>query len=287
MKISCLIISLKIPLTYGLIFGAWGLPQLGVSGAALGTLVSRAVGCIVGFYLLTSGRSRVQMRWSWRLSLNRDIIGRMMRIGGAGGNSGIFPQWCAYPVLSGGELDFAAHDCGRRADDWSADADDRHYAGAGFWRSGNRTGWSAIGRKANTAGGNAFGASTIRLCMVFIVVCAIIICAFAREIVDLFTDSVAVIDMGYVMLWFFTIAQVFSALSIVSAGILAGGGETRPPLYYTILAQWVVMLPLSCILAFLFGMDTLGIWIAWLIGGIIQGVLVLDVLSKGVDGKGR
>ncbi len=117
--------------------------------------------------------------------------------------------------------------------------------------------------------------------MVFIVVCAIIICAFAREIVDLFTDSVAVIDMGYIMLWFFTIAQVFSALSIVSAGVLAGGGETRPPLYYTILAQWVVMLPLSYILAFLFEMDTLGIWIAWLIGGIIQGVLVWASYLKG------
>ena len=115
----------------------------------------------------------------------------------------------------------------------------------------------------------------------FIGFCAIIICIFAREIVDLFTDSVAVVDMGYIMLWFFTIAQVFSGLSIVAGGVLAGGGETKPPLYYTIVAQWLVMLPLSYILAFLFGMDTLGIWIAWLLGGIIQGVLVWARYLKG------
>ena len=41
------------------------------------------------------------------------------------------------------------------------------------------------------------------------------------------------------------------------------------------------MLPLSYILSFLFGMDTLGIWIAWLIGGIIQGVLVWMSYLKG------
>ena len=157
LKISCLIIILKLPLTYGLIFGAWGLPQMGVCGAAVGTLASRAVGCVVGFWLLTSGRSRVQMRWTWRLSFNRDIIGRMMRIGVPSGDSGIFSQWCSHPVLSGGELDLAAHDCGRRADDWATDADDRHYASTGFWRSSDRAGWAAIGRKADTASRTFWG----------------------------------------------------------------------------------------------------------------------------------
>ncbi len=156
LKISCLIIVLKLPLTYGLIFGVWGLPQMGVCGAAVGTLASRAVGCLVGFWLLTSGRSRVQMRWTWRLSINRDIMGRMMRIGVPAGIQGFFRNG-AHPVLSGGELDFAAHYCGRRADDWVADADDRHYAGSGFWRSGNRTGWPATGRKANTASRTLWG----------------------------------------------------------------------------------------------------------------------------------
>ncbi len=280
LKISCLIIVLKLPLTYGLIFGAWGLPQMGVCGAAVGTLASRAVGCIVGFWLLTSGRSRVQMRWTWRLSFNRDIIGRMMRIGVPAGIQGFFrngarilfyrvASWTSQPTTAVAALTIGLQM--RMIGIMPALA----FGVAATALVGQRLGAKQIPQAER------FGASTIRLCMVFIVVCAIIICTFAREIVDLFTDSVAVIDMGYVMLWFFTIAQVFSALSIVSAGVLAGGGETRPPLYYTILAQWVVMLPLSYVLAFLFGMDTLGIWIAWLIGGIIQGVLVWASYLKG------
>ena len=280
LKISCLIISLKIPLTYGLIFGAWGLPQLGVSGAALGTLASRAVGCIVGFWLLTSGRSRVHMRWTWRLSINRDIIGQMMRIGVPAGIQGFFRNgarilfyrvagWTSQPTTAVAALTIGLQM--RMIGIMPALA----FAVAATALVGQRLGAKQILQAER------FGASTIRLCMMFIGFCAIIICIFAREIVDLFTDSVAVIDMGYIMLWFFTIAQVFSGLSIVAGGVLAGGGETKPPLYYTIVAQWLVMLPLSYILAFLFGMDTLGIWIAWLIGGIIQGVLVWARYLKG------
>ena len=127
-----------------------------------------------------------------------------------------------------------------------------------------------------------FAANTIRLGMAFVTVCAIVICIFAREIVDLFTDATAVIDMGYVMLLYITAAQVFSALSIVVGGVLAGGGETRPLLYYTIVAQWLLMLPLSYVMAFTLNMDATGIWIAWFIAGVAQGLLAWTRYRKGV-----
>ena len=280
LKISCLIICLKIPLTYGLIFGAWGLPQLGVTGAAFGSIVSRAVGCIVGISLLTSGRSRVHMRWNWRLPINRDIIGRMMRIGVPAGIQGFFRNgarvliyrvvgWTSRPTAATAALTIGLQMrmigiMPALAFSVSATALVGQRLGAGQIREAER-----------------FAANTIRLGMTFITVSAIVICVFAREIVDLFTDSAAVIEMGYIVLLYFTVAQVFSALSIVAGGVLAGGGETRPLLYYTIVAQWLLMLPLSYVLAFLLDMDVMGIWIAWFIGGVAQGILAWARYRKG------
>ena len=280
LKISCLIICLKIPLTYGLIFGAWGLPQLGVTGAALGSIVSRAVGCIVGISILTSGRSRVHMRWNWRLPINRDIIGRMMRIGVPSGVQGFFRNgariliyrvvgWTSRPTAATAALTIGLQM--RMIGIMPALA----FSVAGTALVGQRLGARQI-REAER-----FASNTIRLGMTFITVCAVLICVFAREIVDLFTNSSAVIEMGYIMLLYFTVAQVFSALSIVAGGVLAGGGETRPLLYYTIVAQWLVMLPLSYVLAFLLNLDVMGIWIAWFIGGAAQGVLAWARYRKG------
>ena len=281
LKISCLIICLKIPLSYGLIFGAWGLPQLGVTGAALGSVVCRAVGCAVGVYLLTSGRTRVHMRWNWRLPFNRDIIGRMMRIGVPTGVQGFFRNgariliyrvvgWTSRPTAATAALTIGLQM--RMIGIMPALA----FSVAATALVGQRLGAKQIGEAER------FAANTIRLCMTFITVCAVLICVFARDIVDLFTDSAAVIEMGYVMLLYFTAAQVFSALSIVAGGVLAGGGETRPLLYYTIVAQWLVMLPLSYVLAFLLDLDVAGIWIAWFIGGAAQGVMAWVRYRKGV-----
>lgn len=280
LKISCLIICLKIPLTYGLIFGAWGLPQMGVTGAALGSVVSRAVGCAIGVYLLTSGRSRVHMRWNWRLPFNRDIIGRMMRIGVPTGVQGFFRNgariliyrvvgWTSRPTAATAALTIGLQM--RMIGIMPALA----FSVAATALVGQRLGAKQIGEAER------FAANTIRLGMTIITVCAIAICVFAREIVDLFTDAAAVLEMGYVMLLYVTVAQIFSALSIVTGGVLAGGGETKPFLYYTIVAQWLVMLPLSYVMAFTLSMDVTGIWIAWFIGGLLQGILAWARYRKG------
>ena len=63
--------------------------------------------------------------------------------------------------------------------------------------------------------------------------------------------------------------------------MLAGGGETRPSLYYTLISQWGVMLVFAYILAFPLGMDVEGIWIAWLAASVLQGLLTLKRYYKG------
>lgn len=280
LKISIVIICIKAISTYGFIFGAWGLPQMGVPGAALGTIFSRSVGCAMGLWILTTGRAQVRMRWNWRARLDYSIIRKMLRIGVPAGITGFFRNgarvllyrvaaWTAQPTAT-----IAALTIGFQV---------RMYAimpALAFQVAATALVGQRLGARQITEA-ERFGANTIRLCMMFISSCAVLIYLFANDIVSLFTTSPEVIHIGFVMLWFFSVAQIFSALSIVVGGVLAGGGETRPPLYYTIIGQWGVMLSLSYLLAFPFNLDVFGIWIAWLAGGLTQGILTYRRYLKG------
>ena len=59
-----------------------------------------------------------------------------------------------------------------------------------------------------------------------------------------------------------------------------------PPLYYTIVSQWLIRLPTAYLLAFTFGYDILGVWVALVIFSALQGVLTVRKFAAG-DWKRR
>ena len=56
-----------------------------------------------------------------------------------------------------------------------------------------------------------------------------------------------------------------------------------PPLYYTIVSQWLIRLPTAYLLAFTLG---LGVWVAIVIFSALQGVLTVRKFAAG-DWKRR
>ena len=72
---------LNIPLSWVLIFGKFGLPQLGIAGAALGTIVATFVstGIFLAFYFSREHERQFSVRRSLRL--DRGIMRRYLRLG--------------------------------------------------------------------------------------------------------------------------------------------------------------------------------------------------------------
>ena len=74
-------VLLNIPLSWMLIFGKFGLPQMGIAGAALGTVIASllAIGLFLAFYL--SADHMRQFHVSQSFQFDRGIMRRYLRLG--------------------------------------------------------------------------------------------------------------------------------------------------------------------------------------------------------------
>jgi MATE family multidrug resistance protein len=58
---------------------------------------------------------------------------------------------------------------------------------------------------------------------------------------------------------------LFDGLQVTMIGILRGLGDVKVPTYVTLVAYWIIAIPLAYLFAFPLGMKTPGIWFALLV----------------------
>src|SRR5437763_273355 len=80
LAIGAVVGSVNVVLAYGLIFGRLGLPPLGVTGAAIATVVAFAAGALLGLALLARARLVLALRGR-PLRLRPDLVRRVLPIG--------------------------------------------------------------------------------------------------------------------------------------------------------------------------------------------------------------
>jgi putative MATE family efflux protein len=266
---------------YVFIYGAGPFPELGVTGAAVGTMTSRFAGTLVGLGVLFSGRFAVKLSTDVSFRPDWSMVVRILRVG-----IPVAGQNVVRTLANVGFLWVVAN---------SAAADFRRQANVAAYSVGIQSeAFSfmpalALSIVATTLVGQAQGAEDseeaerrgwVTGLMGAVAMSAIgaLLFIFAPQIISLFNEArdPLVTAAGISYLRINALAEPFLALSIVMRGALCGAGDTRPPLFYTIFAQWLIRLPLSYALVMIWGIGISGAWYAMAFSTAIQGILTAN-----------
>jgi putative MATE family efflux protein len=278
LAIGVLVGTANVVIAWALIFGRFGLPALGVSGAALGTAAAFALGAVAGLVLLARGGLALQVRWT-RFRLEPAFIRRILRVGTPAALEHLLMQsgFLAYMMFAAhyGTGAVAAYFIGVRVLALSflpglgfgAAAGTLVGQGLGARRpaEAERSGWVATGLAVGlmSAGG-------------------VVLLVAARPVARLFVSDPAVIEAAVPFIRVLAAAQPLMAIDFTVSGALRGAGDTRFPLAVAALAFYGGRLGASWVITRWLDVD-----IVWLWSTIIGDYLLRAVLKSHRFHSGR
>ncbi len=253
---------LHVVLAWPLIYGKFGLPALGVKGAAIAINVSECIG--FGYLLVQA----IRLKFISFGRPNGALFGRIWRMGWPVALERIAQQsgqlFYSSFIIGYGTSAYAAHQIGVSIESLS------FMPGAG------------MGIAAASLMGRALGAGKVkrarishnealRLALAVMGVMALTFLLVPRYLVGLFTPDPDVIAKGCVFLRLVAFAQMPLAVSFVYAGSLRGTGDTFYVFIVTLLAMWGIRVALSWVAV---GWLHLSLYAVW-------GVFLLDWYFRG------
>jgi putative MATE family efflux protein len=227
---------LNAVLAWGLIYGHLGLPALGANGSAWAAAIGRFVGAGVLLVVLVRGSERLALRgrrdwWPHFASVRRVLA---LGIPAAIEQVLISVAFTLLTIIVAtlGTLDLAAQRISFNA------LSVGFLPGIGFSiAASTMVGQSLGGGRPLEARAAARAAAT--WATLWMGAMAIIFFVFAQQIMDLFTNDPAVIDLGARSLRVLAFSQPLWGQLFVWAGALRGAGNTRLPLICNVLGMWL------------------------------------------------
>ncbi|MCO6457582.1 MAG: MATE family efflux transporter [Pirellulaceae bacterium] len=275
-----------------LVMGLGPFPKLGWDGLAIGTACGYLVGAAVILGLLVRGRAGLRLRWSL-LRPDRELIGRLLRIGVPGGTDMLLVVcchlWFVSIINSLGTLAAAAHGLGVRIESLAylpgsafhvaAATLTGQYLGAGDYRR------AVQGvRMACLVGGGVMVSAGLLF----------FFCGEALTSVFLGSSNRATAELTVPLLKVVAVSMPSLALSIILTGALRGAGDTRWPLVFTLVGFLGVRIPAAYLLAWDevplswlgltlpgLGLGVMGAWYAMVADVVLRSLLVLWRFTHG------
>ena len=278
MYITLLTNLLNIFLNWLLIYGKWGLPQMGVAGAATATLISRVLclaifSYIIGKLPVYTAFTKIKERGKLEWSAFRQLISTSLPIGLQGlfevtsfSLCAIMAGWISKEAIAGYQITnimctlsfLIAEGLGV-----AATINVSHSFGQGNIAAARKSGFAAT-----------------HLAIIFMGIAGILYTLFRKQIPYIFTDDPAVAGFASGMLIIAALFQIFDATQMAGFAALRGLKDVKIPFLYSFTAYYIIGLPSAYAITFMLDAGANGIWI-----GLALGLLTVAILSQIRFGK--
>lgn len=131
----------------------------------------------------------------------------------------------------------------------------------------------ALGRR-DPAGARFAGLTGVVLCTGFMVMSAGFMLLFHRSIVALYTADPVVTAVAISLLFVAAAFQIFDGLQVAMAGVLRGYKDTRVPMWMTVLAYWLLGMPVAILFGLVLDKGPASIWVGLIIGLAAASILL-------------
>lgn len=265
-------------LNYVLIFGYYGFPKWGVTGAGVATTISRIISFLWLTGILMKGSNQLKLSLKSLFHWNQKIVNRLVQVG--------FPSAIEQLVLRVGNLFFAKIVAGLGIAAYAAHQISISILNLSF------TSGMAFGMAASTLIGQSLGAEEKELAEAYgkevrylgsvtATLIGVVFFFFSKPIVALFTNDPEVIEQAAFILKVIAVIQPCQSAQLILAGALRGAGDTKWPLYSTFAGIWGIRLSLSYLFVFKFHWGLLGAWLGITIDQVIRYGLLLVRFKQG------
>jgi len=245
--------------------------RLGIVGIALATTISRILNVIILIVKLKRNKNGVNLQLkNW--NIEKETIKSIIRIGIPAGIEKLIMRLgqLVYNsmIISIGISAYVAHNVAGNIESYS------YIPAMGF------------GVATATLVGITLGENNIKkskelvfladvIATIFMMSIGIVFFIFAPQFASIFTDTKEVQEMVVKVLRLIALFQPFAAITQIFTSALQGAGDTKFPMYATLIGIWGIRVGIGYLLGVVLGFSLLGVWMAYALDITIRGVLLL------------
>jgi putative MATE family efflux protein len=260
-----------------LIFGLGSIPEFGVAGAAIATTTGCSIGVIYQLYHLFNGKSIIHIAWH-NIVLRWKTMKELIKVS-SGGIAQFLIESASWIFLV------------RVVSEFGADALAGYTIAFRIIVFTLLPSWGMANAAATLVGQN-LGAkqpdraetSVWRTAMYnggFLLVVSIVFFVFAEPILSIFTDVAAVQEIGKSALQIICFGYVFFSYGMVVGQAFNGAGDTRTPMWISLVVFWIIQIPLAWWLAMSLGLESDGVFISIAVCHSIYAVIAMVLFKRG------
>ena len=278
MKFSVVVNIGNVVIDYILIFGLGPIPALGVLGTAIGTVLSRGLGCWLLYRKVQQSESPVDHAslfnsGNYRPLVNLSIPATLERLVMRLGQVLYFGL-----IVSISAKTFAAHSIAGNIESFT------YMPAYGLATAATTLVGNAVGA-GESQQAKRYGYSAAKYGVIFMSLLGVVLFFGAPFFASFFTSDQEALRQIVIALRIDAFAQPGLAISLITTGALQGMGDTKAPLYSTAFGMWGIRVVGVIVLSKYLGLGIAGIWLSIAIDLYLRSLFLVYKFNHNLSDK--